>query len=472
MKTNSNSTAFAYKLYFFLLKMFVVESIALVIVWIWRNPDILRKGREMILSHDWGVQLMLLTILFASFHVFILGWRLILFLRYRPVPSVTDAELPTVTVVVPAYNEGIHVYKTLKSLLASDYPSDKMTLVAVDDGSRDDTWTWIEKAYQENPDRIVPLRQMQNRGKREALYRGFRSAPADVFVTVDSDSLVDQNTLRNLVSPFMTDERVGAVAGNVRVENSNRGALPMMMDTAFVFSFEFIRAGQSVINTVMCTPGALSAYRGSVLLKVLNEWLGQTFMGRRANIGEDRALTNLILREGYLTRFQKNALVYTEVPMTYRNLYKMLLRWARSNVRETIAMSHFIFKNFRKESKTGARINFIVSGLLLSKGQLLWLVSVGFLLFDPTGLGMNFLFGLLIGATIPALFYILAYRSSDGLYVYLYTIYWFFSLSWVTPFALLTPHVSGWLTRQNPEPKKKWGQFLPGRFSKRLREIS
>jgi hyaluronan synthase len=132
----------------------------------------------------------------------------------------------------------------------------------------------------------------------------------------------------------MTDERVGAVAGNVRVENSNRGALPMMMDTAFVFSFEFIRAGQSVINTVMCTPGALSAYRGSVLLKVLNEWLGQTFMGRRANIGEDRALTNLILREGYLTRFQKNALVYTEVPMTYRNLYKMLLRWARSNVRE------------------------------------------------------------------------------------------------------------------------------------------
>lgn len=451
-KTN---TPFAYRLYFFLLKVFVVETITMVIVWVWRNPEILTKGRQLLMANDWGVQLMLLALLFASFHIFLLGWRLILFLRYRPVESVSDPELPTVTVVVPAYNEGRHVYKTLISLFASNYPAEKMTVVAIDDGSKDDTWTWIEKAYHEFPERLVPLRQVRNRGKRHALYRGFRSAPADVFVTVDSDSLVEPDTVRNLVSPFVRDERVGAVAGNVRVTNSRSGAIPMMMDAAFVFSFEFIRAGQSVINTVMCTPGALSAYRGSVLMKVLNEWLKQTFFGKRANIGEDRAMTNLILREGYLTRFQKNALVFTEVPNKYRTLYRMLLRWARSNVRETIAMSKFVFKNFRKEGKTGARINFIVSGLLLSKGQILWLVSIGYLVFDPTGLGMNFMLGLLIGATVPALFYTIVYKTSNGLYIYLYTIYWFFSLSWITPFAMITPHIQGWLTRQNPSPAKK-----------------
>ncbi len=457
---NYKSKDVVYKIYFFLLKLFVIETITMVIVWIWRNPDVLRKGRELLMNNDWGVQLMLLALLFASFHIFILGWRLILFLRYRSVVSVSDAELPRITVVVPAYNEGQHVYKTLESLLASAYPADRMMLVAVDDGSKDDTWSWIEKAYQENPDRILPLRQECNRGKRHALYRGFRSAPADVFVTVDSDSLVEPDTLRNLVSPFVSDKRIGAVAGNVRVSNSRSGAIPMMMDAAFVFSFEFIRAGQSVINTVMCTPGALSAYRGDVLMKVLNEWLKQTFMGKRANIGEDRAMTNLILREGYLTRFQKSALVYTEVPNKYRTLYKMLLRWARSNVRETIAMSRFVFKDFRKEGKLGARINFIVNGLVLSKGQLLWLASIGYLIFDPSGLGMNFLLGLLIGATIPSLFYMLVYRSSNGLYIYLYTLYWFFSLSWITPFALMTPHVSGWLTRQDPEPKRKGLNFL------------
>jgi len=455
MMNKTNTTSFVYRLYFFLLKVFVIETIGMVIVWVVRHPEVLTRGRQLLMSNDWGVQLLLLALVFAAFHIFLLGWRLILFLRYRHVESVTDLELPNVTVVVPAYNEGHHVYKTLQSLLQSNYPCNKVTLVAVDDGSKDDTWNWIEKAYQENPERILPLRQIRNRGKRHALYRGFRSAPADVFVTVDSDSLVEPDTLRNLVSPFVTDHRVGAVAGNVRVSNSRSGAIPMMMDTAFVYSFEFIRAGQSVINTVMCTPGALSAYRGEVLMKVLNEWLKQTFFGKRANIGEDRAMTNLILKEGYLTRFQKSALVFTEIPNKYRTLYKMLLRWARSNVRETIAMSRFVFKDFRKEGKVGARINFIVNGLLLSKGQILWLASIGYLIFDPTGLGVNFILGLLIGATIPAFFYILLYRSSNGLYIYLYTIYWFFSLSWITPFALLTPHVSGWLTRQNPSPVKK-----------------
>ncbi len=460
MKNQTQSTPYAYRLYFFLLKLFVVETIVMVIVWVWRHPEILTKGRRLLLANDWGVQLLLLALVFAAFHIFLLGWRLILFLRYRPVLSVTDSELPTVTVVVPAFNEGGHVYKTLKSLLSSNYPAEKMTVVAIDDGSKDDTWSWIEKAYQENPERILPLRQISNRGKRHALYRGFKSAPADIFVTVDSDSLVDTDTLRNIVSPFIRDSRVGAVAGNVRVTNSRSGAIPMMMDTAFVFSFEFIRAGQSVINTVMCTPGALSAYRGNVLMKVLNEWLKQTFFGKRANIGEDRAMTNLILREGFLTRFQKNALVYTEVPNKYRTLYRMLLRWARSNVRETIAMSRFVFKDFRKEGKTGARVNFIVNGLLLSKGQILWLVSIAYLVFDPTGLGVNFLLGLLIGATVPALFYMILYRSSNGLYIYLYTIYWFFSLSWITPFALLTPHIQGWLTRQHPiAPKKRFHVF-------------
>lgn len=460
MKNKNNSKAYVYKLYFFLLKLFVLETISMVIVWIWRHPEIMRKGRELLMSNNWGVQLLLLSLLFAAFHIFILGWRLILFLRYRSVESVSDERLPVVTVVVPAYNEGMHVYKTLNSLLNSNYPQEKVKLVAIDDGSRDDTWSWIEKAHQENPERIITLRQEKNKGKRHALYRGFRSAPADVFVTVDSDSLVEPETLRNLVSPFVTDPRVGAVAGNVRVANSSSGAIPMMMDASFVFSFEFIRAGQSVINTVMCTPGALSAYRGQVLMKVLNEWLKQTFLGKRANIGEDRAMTNLILREGYLTRFQKNALVYTEVPNKYRTLYRMLLRWARSNVRETIAMSRFVFKNFREEGKLGARINFIVSSLVLSKGQLLWLASMGYLIFDPSGLGMNFLLGLLIGATIPALFYMIVYRSSNGLYIYLYTLYWFFSLSWITPFALLTPHVSGWLTRQTPKTKNKGIQLF------------
>ena len=113
-----------------------------------------------------------------------------------------------------------------------------------------------------------------------------------------------------------------------------------------MFSFDFMRASQSMVKTVMCTPGALSAYRKSIVMGVLDEWVDQTFLGRPANIGEDRALTNLILRKGYDVVFQQSARVYTEVPVGYANLCKMYLRWARSNVRENPCHDRIYFYHF------------------------------------------------------------------------------------------------------------------------------
>jgi hyaluronan synthase len=184
-----------------------------------------------------------------------------LFFRYKPVSSVTDEELPTCTVIVPAYNEGKLVYSTLKSLVESSYPSEKLELLAIDDGSKDDTWEWMKKAKAELGDRVTIFQQPSNQGKRHALYRGFNLGTGEVFVTVDSDSIVENDTLRNLVSPFVTNKNCGAVAGNVRVLNNQKAIIPRMLNVSFVFSFEFIRSAQSVLGSVLCTPGALAAYR-------------------------------------------------------------------------------------------------------------------------------------------------------------------------------------------------------------------
>ncbi len=105
-------------------------------------------------------------------------------------------------------------------------------------------------------------------------------------------------------------------------------------------------------------------------MKVLDTWRNQTFLGRPANIGEDRAMTNMILRRGYHVVFQQNARVFTEVPVAYSQLCKMYLRWARSNVRETIAMTSFIFTRFRKGSMLGARITLVSDVLKLTVAQL------------------------------------------------------------------------------------------------------
>jgi hyaluronan synthase len=82
-------------------------------------------------------------------------WRLILVMMYRPAEACSDGELPTCTVIVPAYNEGRQVFETIQSIASSDYPVEKLSIIAVDDGSTDDTWHWIQSAVRAFPDRVL-----------------------------------------------------------------------------------------------------------------------------------------------------------------------------------------------------------------------------------------------------------------------------------------------------------------------------
>ncbi|MBU2547874.1 MAG: glycosyltransferase family 2 protein, partial [Proteobacteria bacterium] len=161
------------------------------------------------------------TVLFWQFCLLLNGgiffWRLALYKAYQPAPTWPDKWLPSVTVIVPAYNEGRQVLDTLRSVAASDYPPEKLQIISVDDGSRDDTWSWMRRAEAELGSRIELLRLPVNQGKRRALYEGFKRSRGDVLVTIDSDSLIENRTLRHMVAPFCQDPQVGGVAGNVRV---------------------------------------------------------------------------------------------------------------------------------------------------------------------------------------------------------------------------------------------------------------
>jgi hyaluronan synthase len=401
------------------------------------------------------VAVIFLTLAFTE-----LIWRSVLVFMYKPVQGCEDELLPGCTVIVPAFNEGKHVFVTLQSLAASDYPKDKLKLIAVDDGSVDDTWEWIQKAKEVLGDRLIVIKQPRNKGKRHALYAGFQQSTEEILVTVDSDSTVDADTLRNLVTPFVVDKKVGAIAGNVRVLNMDKGIIPKMLDVAFVFSFDFIRASQSMVKAVMCTPGALSAYRRSVVMNLMQEWLHQTFCGQPANIGEDRAMTNLILREGYHVLFQQNSKVYTEVPVNYTNLCKMYLRWARSDVRENIAMTRFIFKPFRDESMLGARINLIFSWVAIAKVPIFLMITWGLIILHPITLGVNTMLGVIISSSLAAIIYAWKFKTFASLWAFIYGFYFLISLSWIGPYALITLHKAGWLTRQI-KSKSVVGQAIP-----------
>ncbi|WP_299099064.1 glycosyltransferase family 2 protein [uncultured Winogradskyella sp.] len=380
----------------------------------------------------------------ASFFIF----KAYNYFKYKPIDSVTDEELPTVTVIVPAYNEGKQVWDTLMSITNSDYPKHKLQVISIDDGSKDDTWDWMLDAKSKLGDQIEIYQQPENQGKRHALYRGFNLGTGDIYVTIDSDSIVTEETLRNLVSPFMVDEQCGAVAGNIRVLNNKKDMLPKMLDVSFVMSFEFVRSAESNLNSVLCTPGALAAYRSTAVHKCLPEWINQKFMGQPSDIGEDRAMTNMILKQGKHVLFQKNAVAYTNVPDQYLGLYKMFIRWGRSNVRESLEMAKYVFTNFRATGKAGTRILFISQFLKILMSYPLLISMLFFVIVHPLLFLGSTLVSILIASTFSVLFFTSQYKTTQGIWAYSYSIMYTFALFWITPYAIATANKRGWLTRE------------------------
>lgn len=403
--------------------------------------------RAFLLGTPWGIALFAMSIALLVFKACFVAFMFVHYLRYRATPSVADGELPTCTIIVPAFNEGRLVYDTLMSISRSSYPAHKLQVLAIDDGSTDDTFEWIQRAAQQLGDFVSVHRQPRNMGKRQALYRGFKQGTGEVFVTIDSDSVVDAETLRNLVSPFVTDPNCGAVAGNVKVLNREKAVIPKMLSVSFAFSFGVIRAAQSTMGSVLCTPGALSAYRRGAVLACLEDWVNQTFLGVKTDIGEDRAMTNLILKQGRNVLFQSNAVVYTNIPETYRTLRKMFTRWERSNVRENIVMSTFAFSKYRSAERIRPRI------LLLNQWvTILWaypslLVAVVILASYPGLFLSSMIVSVVLFSLIPAAYYAATQCWRRSLWIFSYNIFYSFALFWITPFAIVTARRRGWLTR-------------------------
>lgn len=394
-----------------------------------------------------GFPFLVLASVLLLFKAGFMLYNIYLYFRYKPIQSVSDDELPTCTVIVPAYNEGKLVWDTLLSIADSDYPQEKLQLLAIDDGSQDDTWYWMQQAKKRLGDRLSIYQQPENKGKRHALYRGFNMGTGEIFVTIDSDSIVKTDTLRNLVSPFVVDENCGAVAGNVQVLNNEKAMLPKMLNVSFVMSFEFIRSAESRVGSVLCTPGALAAYRKTAVFACLDEWINQTFMGQASDIGEDRAMTNMILKQGHHVLFQRNAYVLTNVPEKYRGLSKMFIRWGRSNVRENLMMSKFVFTNFRKGSKVGARLLFLNQFLTIAMAYPFLLFMLYFILIHPVLFFSSTLMGILILSSFPVFFYAKRHNFSESLWAYTYSLLYTFGLFWIMPYAIATAGRRGWLTR-------------------------
>lgn len=392
----------------------------------------------------WSTLVLRPSILWFVMGVLLLTLRTALWVRYRGRPAANFDDAPYLTVVIPAYNEGAMVGRTIDSCAAASYPRERLQIIAVDDGSRDDTWEHIERAARRHPGLVTPLRFPENRGKRAALAAGFGIARGEVLVTIDSDSIIEPQTLLAMAGPF-SDPRIGAVAGKVVVLNRSRGWIPRMLQVRFTLSFDFLRSAQSTYGSVYCCPGALAAYRASAVRKILPKWLNQRFLGVNCTIGEDRALTNDMLSLGYDTVYQHTAVVHTVVPETYKKLCKMYLRWDRSYIREELRLMRIVWKRPLRArcmtlfEQTFTNLRFPIAWMVMS-------LLVMKVMHDPYTL-VRVLVSIGVAATLYALYYLRSERSWDFVYGIAYAYFSFFSLFWVFPYALFTVRAKGWMTR-------------------------
>ncbi|MBL8921415.1 MAG: glycosyltransferase [Myxococcaceae bacterium] len=369
----------------------------------------------------------------------------VLWLRYRPFRAPEGAEWPRVSVIIPAYNEGPMVGRSIRSVSACAYPKDKLEVIVVDDGSRDDTFFHMQHLRREFPDLVKLVRFSGNRGKRSALVAGIRAASGEVVLTIDSDSEIDPRTVHEMVAPFLADAKVGAVAGRVAVLNRD-SPISRMLEVQYTLAFDYGRAAQSVYRTVACCPGALSSFRRAIILPFLDEWENQRFLGRPVNHGEDQALTNIVLRQGYDTVYQRTAVVNTLVPTTYSQLSRMFLRWDRSYIVEGFSFARFMFTRYREKNRLLPIVTFLVSNLRFV------LVAVALMelprLFDTnvTTIGRSVV-ALGLGAIFSAAYYLRFERSFRWVYGVLYAVFSVVALQWILPWALVTVRDERWGTR-------------------------
>ncbi len=241
---------------------------------------------------------------------------------------------PTVTVVIPLFNEGRSIYDTIASIVKVDYPSDKLEVIVVDDCSTDDSYDHACRAARDFPN-VRVLKNPHNMGKRKGINHAVRESRSEIIVSVDSDVIVFPTAIRELVARFTRPE-IAAVGGRVHVSNPNDNWLTKLQTIKYYFGQEHLKNLERGLKSVMCLSGCLTAYRRSVLMMLEPILENRNLLGIPIKYGEDRFLTHQIVKHGYRTVMTMDAFCFTKAPTELKGYFNQQLRWKRSNIADFV----------------------------------------------------------------------------------------------------------------------------------------
>lgn len=276
---------------------------------------------------------------------------------------------PLVSIIVPAYNEEVNAVGSLNNLLKLQYPN--FNIIFVDDGSKDNTYEKVAAAFKDN-DRVTALTK-PNGGKASALNYGIAHTDAEFVLCIDADTKLLPGAVAMLVRHF-AEEQVAAVAGNVKVGNEVN-FITRWQSIEYITSQNFDRKAFSYVNAITVVPGAIGAFRRTVITEV-GGFTGDT-------LAEDCDLTMRILRAGYVVRNENNAIALTEAPETISMFLRQRFRW-----------SFGVMQSFWKNRDTLFNTRFKALGLIAMPNILVFQILIP--LVAPLA-DLFMIFGLLTG---------------------------------------------------------------------------
>lgn len=246
-------------------------------------------------------------------------------------PDNRSADLHS-TIVVPAYNEDPDALQAcLASMLAqSRLPN---AIVVVDDGTNKAQYHAVEQDFISSCDKLginTFWIRKENGGKRQAQAEAFTMMSAtDIYVTVDSDSILDDHALEELLKPF-ADESIQSVAGMVLAKNNRTNLLARITDLLFVTGQMIDRSTMSFLGSVLVNSGGLAAYRASTVQDNLEAYLHETFFDRHIEFSDDSMLTLYSLNKGKTVQ-QPSAFSFTMMPDKVSHHIRQQVRWMKGS---------------------------------------------------------------------------------------------------------------------------------------------
>lgn len=299
---------------------------------------------------------------------FAVFWLLVYLSKKTNFPQKKWSQLPTVSIVVPAYNEERAILRALKGLVELDYPQAKREIVVVDDGSTDATAQQVKQFIQEHPQEKIKLLKQANHGKGAALNRGIRLVTGEFFVCLDADSFVQKHTLKKLLTYF-TDERIAAVLPALKVE-APQNTLQKLQWYEYIINL-FYKELMGKLNCVHVTPGPFSIYRTNILRKVggFDE----------NNITEDLEMALRLQKENYKILQTVDSEVTTLAPASISTLYAQRNRWFKGSILNAMKYKSMLFNSKYGDFGMIQMPTIILSGII----ALILLITIVYTTLQP-----------------------------------------------------------------------------------------